>query len=107
MVEGAPARASTTTSHSVNTVSRLCTAYCHDTYSAERVRKSNNAQIMTMGAQIIAPTLARVLVDHWLSSEFAGGRSTHKVEKIKAIEKRYHRRPEIVGVDPMCQPYGP
>ncbi len=64
-------------------------ATCHDPYSAERARKSNDAQIMTLGAQIVAPTLARLLVDHWLASEYAGGRSAPKVEKIKAIDERY------------------
>ena len=46
---------------------------------------------MTMGAQIVAPTLARVLVDHWLASEFQGGRSAPKVAKIKAMDVHYRR----------------
>ena len=66
-------------------------ATCHDPYSAERARKSNDAQIMTLGAQIVAPTLARLLVDHWLAAEYAGGRSAPKVEKIKAIDEQYRR----------------
>lgn len=73
-----------------NKVPGVRAACCHDSYSAERARKSNDAQILTMGAQIIAPTLARVLLDHWLASEFQGGRSAPKVEKIKAIDRRYH-----------------
>jgi ribose 5-phosphate isomerase B len=68
-------------------------ACCHDPYSAERARKSNNAQILTMGAQIIAPTLARLILDHWLTSEFAGGRSLPKVEKISAFEQKFQRIP--------------
>jgi ribose 5-phosphate isomerase B len=74
-----------------NKVPGVRAATCHDPYSAERVRKSNDAQIITMGAQIIAPTLARTLIDHWLASEFQGGRSTRKVEKMKALDERYHR----------------
>lgn len=77
-----------------NKVPGVRAATCHDPYSAERARKSNDAQIMTLGAQVVAPTLARVLVDHWLASEFAGGRSAPKVEKIKAIDARYRRMPE-------------
>jgi ribose 5-phosphate isomerase B len=64
-------------------------ACAHDPYSAERARKSNNAQILTMGAQIIAPPLAKLLLDHWLKSEFAGGRSEPKVEKINTIDESY------------------
>ncbi len=73
-----------------NKVPGVRAATCHDPYSAERARKSNNAQIMTMGAQIVAPALARVLVDHWLASEFQAGRSTRKVRKIEAMDSRYH-----------------
>jgi ribose 5-phosphate isomerase B len=74
-----------------NKVPGVRAAPCHDPYSAERVRKSNDAQIITMGAQIVAPTLARTLIDHWLASEFQGGRSTEKVEKIKILDERYHK----------------
>lgn len=74
-----------------NKVPGVRAACCHDPYSAERARKSNDAQILTMGAQIIAPTLARALLDHWLASEFGGGRSTPKVEKIKALDERHRR----------------
>jgi len=77
-----------------NKVPGVRAATCHDPYSAERARKSNDAQIMTLGAQVVAPTLARMLVDHWLASEFAGGRSAPKVAKIKEIDARYRRMPE-------------
>jgi ribose 5-phosphate isomerase B len=74
-----------------NKVPGVRAACCHDPYSAERARKSNNAQIMTLGAQIIAPTLAHTLIDHWLDSEFSGGRSAPKVAKINAIDEKYRR----------------
>lgn len=74
-----------------NKVPGVRAACCHDPYSAERARKSNNAQILTMGAQIIAPTLAYTLLDHWLDSEYAGGRSSPKVAKIDAIDEKHRR----------------
>jgi len=70
-----------------NKVRGIRATVCHDLYSAERSRKSNNAQIMTMGAQIIGPELAKKLVEVWLNSEFQGGRSAPKVRKIMEIEK--------------------
>ena len=70
-----------------NKVPGVRAACCHDPYSAERARKSNNAQVLTMGAQVIAPVLGRSLLDHWLASEFAGGRSAAKVEKIDALDR--------------------
>jgi ribose 5-phosphate isomerase B len=74
-----------------NKVPGIRAAQCHDPYSAERARKSNNAQILTMGARVVAPELAKKIVEHWLPSEFAGGGSTRKVEKIMEIEARHRR----------------
>jgi ribose 5-phosphate isomerase B len=61
----------------------------HDPYSAERARKSNDAQVLAMGARVIAPEAAEKVLDHWLASEFQGGGSTAKVEKMKAVDARF------------------
>ena len=60
-----------------------------DPYTAERARASNNAQIITMGSQVIGPEVAKKLVDVWLDSEFQGGRSTPKVAKIDQLDRGY------------------
>lgn len=70
-----------------NKVSGIRAAQVHDPYSAERARKSNNAQIMTMGAKVIAPDVAVMLVDIWLDSEFQGGRSKPKVDRMMEVEE--------------------
>lgn len=70
-----------------NKVEGIRAAVCHDIYSAERARKSNNAQIMALGAFIVGKALARSLVTTWLESEFQGGGSEQKVNKIMEIEK--------------------
>jgi ribose 5-phosphate isomerase B len=75
-----------------NKVPGVYAATCHDSFSTERARKSNNAQIMTMGAQVIGPELAKSLVNIWLESEFQGGRSQPKVDKIKKIEEKYMKK---------------
>jgi ribose 5-phosphate isomerase B len=72
-----------------NKVPGIRAATCHDTYSAERAQKSNNAQIITLGARVIGPELAKQVVMAWLTSEFAGGGSTRKVAKIRAIEESF------------------
>lgn len=71
-----------------NKVAGVRAVCAHDPYSAERARKSNNAQVITMGAQIVGLALGRQLLDHWLASEFAGGRSAAKVEKIEALDRQ-------------------
>ncbi|NOX52397.1 MAG: RpiB/LacA/LacB family sugar-phosphate isomerase [Gammaproteobacteria bacterium] len=72
-----------------NKVPGVRAATCHDVYSAERARKSNNAQIITMGARVIGPEKAKTVLKAWLESEFAGGRSAPKVQRIVEIEQKY------------------
>ena len=74
-----------------NKVKGIRAATCHDIYSAERAKKSNNANIITLGSQVIGPELAKILVGTWLFSEFQAGRSTRKVKKILSIEERNFR----------------
>ena len=77
---------------SANKVPGIRAAVCHDPYSAERSRKSNDCQVMTMGARVIGEELAKTLVNIWLQCDFAGGGSTAKVERIKQIEQEYHNK---------------
>ncbi len=71
-----------------NKVAGVRAALAHDVYSAERARKSNNAQVLTLGARVIGPEAAKTVVHAWLESEFAGGGSTRKVVKIDDLERR-------------------
>ncbi|MCL7747670.1 ribose 5-phosphate isomerase B [Halalkalibacter alkaliphilus] len=63
-------------------------ALTHDTYSAERAQLSNNAQIITMGAQIIGVEVGKKVVEAYLNSQWAGG-SERKVNKIIEKEKEF------------------
>lgn len=69
-----------------NKVLGIRAAVCHDPYSAERSRKSNNAQIIALGARIVGEELAKLLITTWLESEFQGGGSTAKVDRICEYE---------------------
>ena len=62
-----------------------------DPYTAERARASNNAQIITFGAQTTGPKVATALVDIFMKAEFQGGRSAPKVDKILAVDRRHRR----------------
>lgn len=70
---------------SANKVPGIRAALTHDTYSAERAAKSNNAQIITMGARVIGPELAKAIVDTWLASEFDPNGSS--ADNVKAIDR--------------------
>jgi RpiB/LacA/LacB family sugar-phosphate isomerase len=72
---------------SANKVPGIRAALTHDTYSAERAAKSNNAQIITMGARLIGPELAKSIVDAWLASEFdEKGPSAGNVQAIDRLD---------------------
>ncbi|EIP98727.1 ribose 5-phosphate isomerase B [Opitutaceae bacterium TAV1] len=73
-----------------NKVPGIRAAVCHDAYSAERARKSNDCQIMTLGSRVVGEELAKSLVDIWLGSEFESARSGPKVDRISAIERQLH-----------------
>jgi len=70
-----------------NKVEGVYAGVCHDVYSAERLSKSNDAQILTMGARVIGPELAKTVVSAWLRSEFEAGRSAPKVARMRELEK--------------------
>jgi ribose 5-phosphate isomerase B len=72
---------------SANKVPGIRAALTHDTYSAERAAKSNNAQIITMGARVIGPELAKAIVDKWIQSAFdPKGPSAENVNAIDRLD---------------------
>lgn len=75
-----------------NKVPGVRAAVCHDPFSTERSRKSNNAQIMCMGERVIGVELAKYLVDLWLTCDFAGGGSAPKVARIEELEAKYIKK---------------
>jgi ribose 5-phosphate isomerase B len=78
-----------------NKVPGVRAAQAHDVYSAERARKSNDAQILALGARVIGPELAKSIVDAFLAADFAGGGSTRKVEKMNAVDASYRTKATV------------
>jgi len=69
-----------------NKVRGIRAAQTHDTYSAERASRSNDAHIITLGARVVGVELAKAIVDSFVGSHFDGGRSLAKVEAITTYE---------------------
>jgi ribose 5-phosphate isomerase B len=77
---------------SANKVPGIRAAQCHDTYSAGKAATSNNAQIITMGARVIGPELAKDIADAFLTSSFdPDGRSAGNVRAIDAVDAKYNK----------------
>lgn len=71
-----------------NKVEGVFAGVCHDVYSAERIVKSNDAQIITLGARVVGPELAKMIVEAWVKSEFQKGSSLQKVEQMRKLEQQ-------------------
>ena len=67
-------------------------ALCYDRATARNSREHNNANVLTLGAKLIAPEAAREIVALWLATPFAGGRHQRRVDKIRSIEERAARK---------------
>ena len=75
-----------------NKIPGIRAAQAHDTYSAERAAKSNNAQIITLGARVVGPELAKAIVDSFLVSDFdPKGSSAKNVEALDELDSRYSK----------------
>jgi ribose 5-phosphate isomerase B len=70
-----------------NKIHGIRAALCHDLFVAELSRRHNDANVLGMGARIVAPAYAREIVRVWLATEFEGGRHVPRIEQIARIER--------------------
>lgn len=70
-----------------NKVKGVRAAMCYDYATAYNSREHNNANVLSLGAGLIGPNLAKQIVTTFLETEFAGGRHARRVDKIMEIEK--------------------
>jgi ribose 5-phosphate isomerase B len=75
-----------------NKVPGVRAALCYDRATARNSREHNDANVLTLGAKLIAPEAAREIVALWLATPFAGGRHQRRVDKIRSIEERSAKR---------------
>lgn len=69
-----------------NKVKGIRCALVHDTFSAKATREHNDSNVITMGARVIGPGLARDIVQIWLEAKFEGGRHATRVDKVMDLE---------------------
>ncbi|MBK9052170.1 MAG: ribose 5-phosphate isomerase B [Chloroflexi bacterium] len=74
-----------------NKVPGVRAAMCYDQATASNSREHNNANVLTLGAGLIGSSLAQQIVQTFLSTDFAGGRHTRRVDKIDAIARRFQK----------------
>jgi ribose 5-phosphate isomerase B len=74
-------------SMAVNKVKGIRCALCSEPYSAKLTRQHNNANMLAIGARVIGPELAKMIVRTFLTTEFEGGRHQRRIDLITALEE--------------------
>ena len=72
---------------SANKVRGVRAALCNDLFTARLSREHNDANVLSMGARIVAPPLARAIIRVWLETGFDGGRHQRRIRLIEEIER--------------------
>jgi len=61
-------------------------ALCHDEYTARLARQHNDANVLSVGARIVATELALDILDVFVSTGFEGGRHVARIHELVDIE---------------------
>jgi ribose 5-phosphate isomerase B len=64
-------------------------ALCYDKASARNSREHNDSNVLTLGGRLLTQSQAEEVLRTWLSTPFAGGRHSGRIDKISGIEQRY------------------
>ena len=72
-----------------NKVPGIRAAHCYDRLTARNSREHNDANVLTLGGQVLQPDQAILIVSTWLNTTFAGGRHQRRVSKIEQVEQQF------------------
>ena len=77
-----------------NKIDGVRAALCNDLYTARLSRLHNDANVLSIGARIVASPLADEIVRVWLETSFEGGRHQRRLKQITALEQEKSVRAE-------------
>ena len=67
-----------------NKVKGIRAALCHDVFSAKATREHNDANMLAMGARVVGPGLALMIVDTFLNTEFSHAeRQQNRIDQLE------------------------
>jgi ribose 5-phosphate isomerase B len=70
-----------------NKIAGVRAGLCHDLFTTQIARAHNDANVLVLGAKVIAPALAEAITELWLTTPFKGGRHQRRLEQIAALER--------------------
>ncbi len=73
-------------SMAANKVAGARAVVCSEPYTARLSREHNASNIVSVGARVVGPGEARMIVEAFLTTEPAGGRHAERVEMLKALD---------------------
>jgi ribose 5-phosphate isomerase B len=68
-----------------NRVAGIRAVVCSEPYSAQLARQHNNANVLAVGARVVGPGLARLILRSWLEATYEGGRHARRVDMLDQI----------------------
>jgi ribose 5-phosphate isomerase B len=71
-----------------NRVPGVRAANCTDLFSVRLAREHNAANVLALGARVIAAQHAEALAEAFLATPFAGGRHQRRIDQIAALDRR-------------------
>ena len=71
-----------------NKIAGIRAALCWDTFTAERARRHNDANVLCLRGERVRVEKSLEIVRTYLSTAFEGGRHIPRLEKIKELEKK-------------------
>ena len=69
-----------------NKVRGVRAALCHDVWLARMARSHNDANVLSMGARVVATAMAKEIVGVFLSTPFEGDRHVARLRQLTEIE---------------------
>ncbi len=69
-----------------NKIRGIRAVVCSEPYTAALSRRHNDSNVLAVGARVVGPGLARLIVESWLTAEFEGGRHARRVQLIEELE---------------------
>jgi RpiB/LacA/LacB family sugar-phosphate isomerase len=86
----------------VNKIPGVRAGLCHDHYSAHQGVEHDDMNVLVMGGRVIGESVALELVDAFLDSQFTGeARHQQRLDKVKALERRFTRQTSDDRAEPM------
>jgi ribose 5-phosphate isomerase B len=73
-----------------NKIAGVRAGVCHELFTAQIARANNDANILIIGAKIVAPALAELILDVWMNTPFKGGQHQRRLDQIAALEQGRH-----------------